>query len=135
MMLSGVTMCHMSTRNGLDVAALGRRLLARREALHLDQEAVAKRACVSRAYISRLERGVVPAPKVTELEQVATALGLTLVELIRQPPGTRTERYSAVCSDLVAQLEGKPPAVADAILQAWKITAEIADIRDQGQNN
>lgn len=128
-------MCHMSTRSGLDVAALGRRLLARREALHLDQQAVAERACVSRAYISRLERGVVPSPKVTELEQVATALGLSLVDLVRQPPGTRTERYSAECDKLVAQLEGQPPAIADALLQAWQITADIARLREQGQNN
>lgn len=125
----------MDARSGLDIAAIGRRLLIRREQLRLDQQALAERARVSRAYISRLERGVVPAPKITELSAVAEALGMSLIDLIRQPPGTRTERYSLECAELMAQLEDEPPELADAVLAAWRQTMQIVHFRHQAQNN
>lgn len=115
--------------------ALGKRLKQRREDLRLDQEDVADKACVSRAYVSRLERGLVPAPKLTELTQVVEALQWSLVEALRQPPGTRTERYSVECSDLAAQLEGETPHVAEAVLRAWRMTLDIAKARQNEQNN
>lgn len=134
-MLAYGTICHMDARHGLDIAAIGDRLLKRREELRLDQKALAEKAGVSRAYISRLERGAVPAPKITELSQVAGALDMTLIELIRQPAGTRTERYSAECADLMAQLEDEPPELADAVISAWRQTLRIVRFRDVAQNN
>lgn len=129
------TMCQMDTRAALDVAEIGRRVKARREDLHLDQQEVADRAQMSRPYISRLERGIVPAPKITELHQVASALEMTLIELLRNPPGTRTERYSAECFEMAAQLASEPPELADAVLKAWRDTFEIARIRQLPPDN
>jgi transcriptional regulator with XRE-family HTH domain len=121
----------MDTRAMLDIREVGRRIRERREQLRLDQQALADRALMSRPYISRLERGIVPAPKVTELAQVAAALDMTIVELLRHPPGTHTERYSTVCSELVQQLAEEPPEIADAVLQAFRQTMEIARVRHQ----
>jgi transcriptional regulator with XRE-family HTH domain len=132
---SGATLCHVSTPGDLDMRALGRRLKLRREELRMGQDDVARDAFVSRAYISRLERGLVPAPKVTELGQVAEALQTTLVDLLRQPPGTRTERYSLECSELVDQLAGEPPEIVDAVLAAWRTSVQIARARHQGARN
>jgi transcriptional regulator with XRE-family HTH domain len=132
---TGATLCHVSTAGDLDMRDLGRRLKSRREELHMDQDDVANDARVSRAYVSRLERGLVPAPKITELGQVAEALKTSLVELLRQPPGTRTDRYSLVCTELVEQLADQPPEIADAILEAWRISMNIARLRHQGVNN
>lgn len=52
-----------------------------RQRAGLSQEDVARRAHMSSAYISRLERGVVPNPKTTDLVRVARALKMTLEEL------------------------------------------------------
>lgn len=79
--------CHMDAAARLDVNRLGERVAALREAMDLDQEDLAQRAYLSRAYISRLERGLVPAPKTTDLEQVADALGKSLVDLLHEPTG------------------------------------------------
>lgn len=57
--VSGGTMCHMASVVKLDAGAIGRRAAARRGDLGLDQEGVATRAGMSRAYISRLENGSV----------------------------------------------------------------------------
>lgn len=61
------TICYMGTRMLLDVDAMGRRASARREELRLEQEEVATRSGMSRAYISRLENGGVRNPKVADL--------------------------------------------------------------------
>jgi transcriptional regulator with XRE-family HTH domain len=131
----GATLCHVSTPGDLDMRALGRRLKLRREELRMGQDDVARGAFVSRAYISRLERGLVPAPKVTELGQVAEALQTSLVELLRQPPGTRTERYSLECGELMDQLAGEPPEIVDAVLAAWRTSVQIARARRDGARN
>ena len=118
-------MCHMGTHR-LDVAEIGRRLAGRRENLHLDQEAVAERAGMSRAYVSRLERGIVPAPKVTELAAVAEALGLTIVDLVT-PARASVDRtcYSHEWDELQAQVEGLDPEIAVQILRAWRESAAV----------
>ena len=76
------TMCHMPPQRHLNISSIGGRIAARRDDLRLDQEAVADRAGLSRAYISRLERGIVPNPKVVDLAAVADALDLSLDALI-----------------------------------------------------
>lgn len=125
----------MSTPTPLDIRAIAQRVSDRRKELRLEQTEVAERAGLSRAYVSRLEAGTVPNPKVFDLQRVAKVLDVTLVELIRQPPGTRTERYSAECTELMAQLEGVEPALADAVLDAWRQTMRIVRFREVAQNN
>lgn len=116
----------MSTYGPLDVAEIGRRIADRRAALRLEQQQVAERAGLSRAHVSRLERGVVPEPRVTDLAKLAAALDLSLVELVRQPAGTRTERYSLECAELTERLAEVPPGIADTILRWWRDSVQIA---------
>lgn len=134
-MLLGATVCHVSTPTPLDIRAIAQRVSDRRKALRLEQTEVAERAGLSRAYVSRLEAGTVPNPKVFDLQRVAKVLDMPLVDLIRQPAGTRTERYSAECAELMAQLEGVPPEQAEAVLDAWRQTMKIVRYRSVAQNN
>lgn len=76
------TICYMGTRTLLDIDAIGRRASRRREELHLEQEEVATKSGMSRAYVSRLENGSVRNPKVADLASIADALGLSLDALI-----------------------------------------------------
>lgn len=87
-----VTIWHMDARDGLDVNLIAERLFGRRQELELEQEQVAERADMSRAYISRLERGVIPNPKVFDLKRVAEALKMPLTDLIHVPALTPDER-------------------------------------------
>lgn len=82
------TICHMNAVNDFDVRELGERLFLRRRQLHLDQETVADRAGMSRAYISRLERGAIPNPKIADLMAVADALKTNVDALIRETPNS-----------------------------------------------
>lgn len=80
------TIGHMSKSAYPDAPRIGRRARERRTALGLEQREVAARADVSRAYVSRLERGIVAAPTVAELSKVAGALGYSLSELVSTEP-------------------------------------------------
>lgn len=84
------SICHMNAAVGLDVVMLGRRIAERREALDLDQDDVSERSGMSRAYISRLERGLVPNPKMGDLANVADALGKSLADVLHQETSGRT---------------------------------------------
>lgn len=68
--------------NRVHLRAVGRRLSDRRHALNLEQHEVAMRAGCSEAYISRLETGAVPNPKILDLEAVAGAINLPLPALL-----------------------------------------------------
>lgn len=85
------TICHMNARVTLRVDAIGRRAAQRRENLRLEQEDVATRAGMSRAYVSRLENGMVKAPKVTDLAAIAGALDVTLDTLLYDDPVSTDE--------------------------------------------
>lgn len=87
-------MCHMDTIKLPDMRDVGHRVSDRREKLRLDQEALAEKAGLSRPYISRLERGLVPSPKLLDLAAVATALGISLDQLV----------YGRPPSELLAEL-------------------------------
>ncbi len=85
-------MALLMTADDIDVRALGKRLLLRRVDLGLDQDDVAERAGLSRAYVSRVERGAVANPKLGDLRRVATALELSLDDLLNEPPpGSRQQ--------------------------------------------
>ena len=113
------TMWHMSTWGEMNVAALGARIATRREALRLDQDEVAEKAGLSRAYISRLERGIVPNPKVCDLAAVARALGMTLAELVTPEHTLIETRYSHDWNELQAQTEHLPPEIREQVLRGF----------------
>lgn len=79
-----------------EIKELGRRVGRRREELGLDQETLAERAGVSRPYVSELERGRVPSPKLGDLEGVAGALNCSVGDLLARPSGVATELRSAL---------------------------------------
>jgi transcriptional regulator with XRE-family HTH domain len=54
----------------------------KREQLGLSQPEAAERASLSHAYLSRLERGLVPNPKLFDLLALCRALGLSLSSLV-----------------------------------------------------
>lgn len=125
----------VTRRTSLDVAAIGRRLAQRRDDLRLDQEGVAEKAGVSRAYISRLERGIVPNPKVTELAQVAEALDLTLAELISPEPEIVESVYSHVFEEAKRQVAHLPPKQAERIIRGLQNSIEIAEASEVVRRN
>ena len=93
----------------------------------MEQTEVAERAGLSRAYVSRLEKGIVPNPKLFDLARVAGVLDLPLSELIR-PPGDGASRdlVIAEAADAVNQLADEPPEVAETILRWMREAVEIA---------
>lgn len=124
-------MCHMATQKPLDITEIGRRLASRREELRLDQEEVAGRASLSRAYISRLERGIVPNPKVGDLLQVADALHIPITDLMRPTPDGDSELRLAECTALMEQLDGEPPEVVETILRWWRESIRVAKLHQR----
>lgn len=125
----------METRKRLDVFAIGRALADRREHLGLDQETLADRAGVSRPYISRLERGNVPNPKLLDLERVAGALDIPVAALVQPPVDPSHEIHIAECTDILAQLDGEPPEVIADVLLMLRTSVAIAKHRRTGRNN
>jgi transcriptional regulator with XRE-family HTH domain len=121
----------MAAQNAFDVAELGRRLASRREELRLDQDAVAERARLSRAYISRLERGIVPNPKVGDLLLVAGALNVPIIALLRPEGATPAEIRLDECTDLMQQLDGEPPEVVETVLRWWRESIAFAKLGRQ----
>ena len=67
----------------MGTAQLGRRILAARTAKRLSQEALAKKAKVSRIYVAMLETGARQSPSLPVLERLAKALGVKLVDLLK----------------------------------------------------
>ena len=64
-----------------DAGGLGERVKQLREMAGLEQMDLADRAELSRGYISRLENGLVPNPKLYDLLRVANALSTTVSDL------------------------------------------------------
>ena len=62
---------------------IGKRIKQAREERELTQEALARRARISRIYVAKLEAGERTAPSLAVLERVARALGLQLVDLLK----------------------------------------------------
>jgi transcriptional regulator with XRE-family HTH domain len=132
--LQGATLCYMDTRAKLDVRIIGDRVTKRRIALRLEQGELAEQAGLSRAYISRLESGVVPNPKLLDLERVAVALDLPLSTLTA-PELTGQELHFAEVHGLLERIEsehGDDPAMADAIAQMLCASLDIRRARRSG---
>jgi transcriptional regulator with XRE-family HTH domain len=132
--LLGATLCHMDTRTRLDVRTIGKRVADRRIELHLEQEDLADRAGLSRAYISRLENGIVKNPKVFDLEQVALALGLPLTALVGPEDGGQEIRI-AECADILAELDGEPPEVINGVMTMLRTSVAIRKARRLARDN
>ena len=138
MSVSAATMCHMTTPPPPDepvptqpgdyvhVTEIGRRVMAGREQLRMNQQELADKAGLSRAYISRLERGLIPNPTITELGKLAEALGTTLGALTAAPSRLVALRFSTEEGDLLRQVEGLPDPVREMVLRAWRHSLEIA---------
>lgn len=126
----GATICHMNAEHRLDMGVIGKRILDRREEKRLDQSELAERAGFSRAYISRLERGIVPNPKVLDLTQVAQALDLSMADLVR-PDTPPSERHISECTDLMGQLDSEPPEVVETVLRWWRESIQFAKSRSR----
>src|SRR5262245_13716172 len=94
MSVSRDTMCHMANSEIVDAKEIGQRIYAARVAARQNQQAFAERTGLSRAYISRLERGLVPNPTITDLGKIAQALGLSVADLTLQQPELIETRYS-----------------------------------------
>ena len=116
---SVATLCHMSTRDLADPAEIGRRILAAREALRLNQQEFADKAGLSRAYISRLERGLIPNPTITDLAQVAEAAGLPISTLMLRERAHR-ELVIPLGADVYEALANEPPELQASIIHAWR---------------
>lgn len=73
----------MQTTRAKGAKALGRWLRARREALHMSLEDVARRAGTTASQVSRLELGSIGKPAMEDLLRLATALELTDEQWLR----------------------------------------------------
>lgn len=124
--LSGRYTCHMSTPTPLNGRIIGRRIADRRTALHLEQTELAERASLSRAYVSRLESGLVPNPKVFDLARLAQVLDIALPTLVAPEAHLTETRYSVDMAEFEQQLAGLPPERAERVLRWMRESLEIA---------
>ena len=129
------TVWHMDARRRLDAVEVGRRIAERRVALGLDQEQLAERAQVSRPYISRLERGIVPNPKLFDIEGVAAALDLALPRLVSPPGPADSDVHVSECATMLAELQGEPPEVVEDVLLMFRTSVSLAKGRRLAQRN
>lgn len=119
------TMCQMKARKIVGADEIGRRILAAREKLRLNQQELADKAGLSRAYISRLERGLIPNPTITDLQKVAEAAEVSLVDLTMERSEVVMTRYSTDLDELRRQLDSLPPDKAERILRGYLESAAL----------
>jgi transcriptional regulator with XRE-family HTH domain len=70
------------------VPNVGRSVRALREERGLSQMALAVAAGLSLNAVARLEQGGIPDPRLSTVVAIARALGVTLDQLVKVPPGT-----------------------------------------------
>lgn len=73
----------------MDTQQIGRQVLRLRRELGISQESLARRACLSRNYISLIERGVADNVSLNVVAQLARALGVPPADLLGEPPGAK----------------------------------------------
>ena len=61
---------------------IGRHIRARRRAMNLSQDALARQADVSLSLINQIERGVITDPHYSTLNRIAEAMGVSVAELL-----------------------------------------------------
>lgn len=122
-------------RPRIDPMTLGRRIVKRRSELQMEQGTLAILSTLSRAYISRLENGLVANPKLFDLEQVARVLDLPLVELVSPEETLIETRFSSDWEQLQRQVADLPPEQAERVLRGFWQSVEIARAADLARRN
>ena len=125
MRFTAFTMSHMKAPRIVGTDEIGRRIATARDALRLNQQGLADRAGLSRAYISRLERGLIPHPTITDLQKVAEAVEVSLVELTMENPQVTLTRYPLDWEELKRRVESLPPDQAERVLRGYLESAAI----------
>jgi transcriptional regulator with XRE-family HTH domain len=117
--------------------SIGDKVRATRKAAGISQEEVARRAGVSLNVINRLERGVILDPHYSTLRGIASALGVPVEDLVREPalagkpeaPGTGPTPYEV--GEVVASIPyaegGQAEAFEEAVLAARKARPHVPD--------
>jgi len=117
--------------------SLGDKVRATRKAAGISQEEVARRAGVSLNVINRLERGVILDPHYSTLRGIASALGVPVEDLVREPalagnaeaPGTGPTPYEV--GEVVASIPyaegGQAEAFQEAVLAAREARPHMPD--------
>lgn len=129
----------------MDAKELAQIVSRRRDELGLSQQAVADRAKISRNYVSLIERGKAQNISIAVLEQLATALQLTVADLLENAPRqTNTQfppapslNYEQRIQELEAGYEARGKtidAMAEDIeamhAETEKLRAELARLRE-----
>lgn len=116
----------------VNVARIGKRVHALREARGLEQDELAELAGLSQTYVSRLERGLIPNPKLYDLTALVVALGAELTDVIAST-GERANfidqlmqrpELTAVFGRLATGYEQARPEDQDFVLRALSMYAE-----------
>jgi transcriptional regulator with XRE-family HTH domain len=117
--------------------SIGDKVRATRKAAGISQEEVARRAGVSLNVINRLERGVILDPHYSTLRGIASALGVPVEDLVREPalagnaeaPGTGPTPYEV--REVVASIPyaegGQAEAFEEAVLAAREARPHMPD--------
>ena len=117
--------------------SIGDKVRATRKAAGISQEEVARRAGVSLNVINRLERGVILDPHYSTLRGIASALGVPVEDLVREPalagnaeaPGTGPTPYEV--GEVVASIPyaegGQAEAFEEAVLAAREARPHMPD--------
>jgi transcriptional regulator with XRE-family HTH domain len=117
--------------------SIGDKVRATRKAAGISQEQVARRAGVSLNVINRLERGVILDPHYSTLRGIASALGIPVEDLVREPalageaeaPGTGPTPYEV--GEVVASIPyaegGQAEAFEEAVLAAREARPHMPD--------
>ena len=111
--------------------SIGDKVRATRKAAGISQEEVARRAGVSLNVINRLERGVILDPHYSTLRGIASALGVPVEDLVREPAlagkADAPERGSSVDStEEVITFDDEAVRAAISAAKAGKLTTKEA---------
>src|SRR4051794_36726298 len=106
----------------METLPLGERIRKRRDELQLSAAELARRAEVSKGYLSEVESGAAPSPSGAVLLRLAKALGTTIADLLGEP--------------LVPAI-GEPPPTLVAFAQQADLTQDdinmLSQIRFRGR--
>lgn len=105
----------------MDSKELGERVAKSRKDLNLNQEELAEKAGLSRAYISLIERGEAANISTKILNNLAVALGIPVTKLLGQPDQT----------DLMITPSLRELALAEGL--DWEVVEKLARIPRRGK--
>ncbi len=93
----------------MDERGLGKRLQMARQAAGLTQQALCQRANLSFSTLTKIERGAIKSPSIFTIQSIATALGVSLDELIGQAgpaPGRQLQKTKGGSSFIYFDVNG-----------------------------